>query len=343
MNLRIALLGFGNVNRALAQLIQQKAAALAADHDLTLTVTGISTDSHGRAINPAGLDLTAALDAYTNSTLDTLHVGASVDDTMDFVETVPADLLVEATWMDPQTGQPATDLCRAGLARRLHVVTANKGPLAFAYRELRALARSQDVGFFFESTVMDGAPVHAFGREALPVTTVTRITGVLNSTTNSILNRLEEGVPFPDALREMQEKGLAEKNPSNDVDGWDSALKTIVLANVLMGADLRPADVDRTGIAAVTIADTQNALAAGSRLKLLCEAWREGATIKARVAPTPIPLDNPLAKVDRTSSAVTLQTDTLPAVTLIEGDSTPFTTAFGVLADIVNISRGRYR
>ncbi len=343
MDLRLALLGFGNVNRALARLIQRKTEALEAEHDLALTVTGIRTHSHGCAIDPDGLDLSAALSAYDDHSLDDLHVGQPCPDAMTFIQTVPADLLIEATWMDPRTGQPATDLIRAALERGLHVVTANKGPLAFAHRELRALAAAKGVGFFFESTVMDGAPVHATGREGLPVTVVGKIRGVLNSTTNSILTRLEQGISFDEALREMQEAGLAEADPGNDVDGWDSALKIAVLANIQMGADLRPTAVDRAGIGGFTIEQVQGAVADGKRIKLLCEAWREGDSVRARVAPVPVPLDDPLAHVHRTGSAVTFESDTLPALTIIEGDSSPETTAFGLLADTINIARGRYK
>ncbi len=345
MDLKIALLGFGNVNRALARLILRKAEALKTEHDLALTVVGISTHSHGSAIDPDGLDLQAALDRYGDParSLAELDRGGGAPDLLAFVERVPADLVVEATWMDPRTGQPATDALRTALRQGKHVVTANKGPLAFAYRELRDLAARQGVGFFFESTVMDGAPVHAVGREGLPVAVINRIRGILNSTTNSILTRLEQGVPFAAALKEMQEAGLAEADPRNDVEGWDSALKIAVLANVHMGADLRPADVNRTGIVGLTIKKAQEAVANGRRIKLLCEAWREGEAVRARVKPTPIPLDDPLAHVHRTSSAVTFETDTLPALTIIEGDSSPDTTAFGLLADVVNIARGRYR
>lgn len=347
MDLKIALLGFGNVNQALAQLILRKVDALKADFDLTLTVVGISTHSHGTAINPDGIDLQAALDAY-DSSLDVLNVsdhiagGEPTTSAEDFIANVDADLLVECTWMDPQTGQPATDYCRAGLQKGMHVVTANKGPVAFGNRELRGMAKEKGIAFFFESTVMDGGPVHAIGREALPVAVVERITGVLNSTTNSILDRLEQGMSFADALKEMQDAGLAESNPSNDVDGWDSSLKISVLANTFMGADLRPQDVDRTGISGVTIKDAQGAFANGGRIKLLCEAWRDGDEVKAKVSPVAIPLSDPLAHVMRTSSAVTINTDTLPGITLVEGDSSPHTTAYGVLADIINVVRGRH-
>lgn len=343
MQIRLVMMGFGNVNRALARLLLRKADALRERHDLTLSVTGITTHSHGRASNPDGLDLQAALDAYAGDGLDALHVGEPISDTLRFAQSVPADIAVEAMWMDPQTGQPATDVLRTLLNRGVHVATANKGPLAFAYRELRDLAAANELGFLFESTVMDGAPVHLVGREALPATDILRIRGVLNSTTNSILTRLEQGAAFDVALKEMQDAGLAEADPSNDVDGWDSAVKIVTLANVHMGATLRPPDVDRTGIAGMTIEAVQTAVEQGRRIKLLCEAWRdEDGAIRAKVAPTPIPLDDPLAHVHRTSSAVTFETDTLPALTLIEGDSSPDTTAFGLLTDVVNIARGRY-
>ncbi|MCZ7544598.1 MAG: hypothetical protein M5R40_14235 [Anaerolineae bacterium] len=165
-----------------------------------------------------------------------------------FIRACPADLIFEATWLDPHAGQPATDYVRAALRAGRHVVTANKGPVAFAYRELRDQARAHDVGFFFESTVMDGAPVLGVAREGLPGCHVTRIRGVLNSTTNAMLCRMEEGLSYEAALAEMQAAGLAEADPTLDVDGWDSAVKTVVLANVAMGADLRPADVAREGI-----------------------------------------------------------------------------------------------
>ena len=160
MELKIALLGFGDVHRALARLILRKSEALRTEQNLVLKVVGISTNSHGRAIDPAGLDLQAALDCYAEGRpLDELHRGEACPDTMTFVKQVPAEFAVEATWMDPKTGQPATDLLRVALERGMHVATANKGPVAFAYRELKALADDKGVGFFFESTVMDGAPL----------------------------------------------------------------------------------------------------------------------------------------------------------------------------------------
>jgi homoserine dehydrogenase len=344
MHINIALLGFGNVSRALAPLLMRKADTLKHEYDLTFTVTGIATRSHGIAINPEGIDLAAALDSVAGGgTLTDLHQGQPVADTMEFITACPADMVMEATWLDPKTGQPATDYARAALKAGRHVVTANKGPVAFAYRELLELARQQDRGLFFESTVMDGAPVLGIGREGLVAATVQRIRGILNSTTNYVLTCLEEGILFDDAVAKTQEMGVAEADPTNDLEGWDAAVKIVVLANVLMGADLRPSSVDRIGITGITSADARSALVAQERIKLLCEAVRDGDIVRASVRPMRLPLSDPLSQVSQTSSAVTIETDTLHRLTIIEGDTDPTTTAYGMLVDMINIARGRFR
>jgi homoserine dehydrogenase len=344
MNVNVALLGFGNVGRALARLLISKAAVLRDEYDLAASVTGIATRSHGSAIDPNALDLAAALKLVeAGDKLDALHTSDPVADMFTFIAACPADLVMEATWLNPQTGQPATDYARAALNAGRHVVTANKGPVAFAYRELMALAKAHQVGFFFESTVMDGAPVLGIAREALLATTVNRVRGILNSTTNYILTCLEKGIPFEEAVTRAQRIGIAEADPSTDLEGWDATVKIVVLANVLMGADLRPADVDRTGIAGLTTEDTQIAAAAGKRIKLVCEAYRDGDQVRASVHPVRLPLSDPLSQVQDTSSAVTIETDTLPQLTLVEGNTEPITTAYGMLVDMINILRGRYR
>jgi homoserine dehydrogenase len=342
VNHRIALLGFGNVLKAFAELLLRKRDYLKQVYDVELTVVGIATNSKGLAINPAGLDLAAALELVkAGKPITELHVGQPVTDALTFIEQVPADIILEATWLDPKTGQPALDYVRAALKSGKHVVTANKGPVAYGYRELRALAQEKNLGFFFESTVMDGAPLHSIAREGMLGLEVKKIRGILNSTTNSVLTRLEEGVAFDEAVAEMQRVGLAETDPSNDIDGWDAAVKINVLANVVMGAELRPTDVDRTGIRNVSIADAQTAVQAGKRIKLVCEAVREGDQVKASVRPMSLPLTDPLANIGQTGGAVAFETDVLPSITLVEGNSSPTTTAYGMLVDTLNIGRGR--
>ncbi len=346
MELKLALLGFGNVGRALAGLLLERKDLLRHGFGLSYRVVGIATRSHGVAVNPDGIDLEMALDlARRGDSLDRLHVGESLPpgDGVTFIRACPADLVFEATWLDPKAGQPATDHVRTALEMGRHVVTANKGPVAFAYRELSALAREHGVGFFFESTVLDGAPALGLGREALPGAEIESIRGVLNSTTNYILSRIEEGASFEQALSEMQAAGLAEADPSFDVDGWDSAVKITVLANVLMGADLRPQDVDRAGIRGLPEREIRETARSGRHYRLVCRAWCEGASVVTKVAPEVLPPHDPMAQVRGTSSVVAYRTDVLPELILIERDPSPVTTAFGMLADMVNVARGRYR
>ncbi len=341
---RVALIGFGAVGRAFARLLLRKHAEIRQRYDLDLRVTGIITARRGAAWDPDGLDLAAALQAVEGGgDLRALSRSPAPTETLAFIERCPADVVVEITVLDPRTGQPATDHVRAALRSGRHVVTANKGPLAFAYRELRELARSRGRAFLFESTVMDGAPLFSLVREGLPATRILGFRAILNSTTNFILTRMEEGTSFEEAVRQAQAIGIAEADPSNDIDGWDAAVKTCVLANVWMEADLRPDQVERTGIRGLRPEDLQEARREGRRIKLVCAAERgEDGAVRARVAPEAVPMEDLLAHVRGTSSVIALRTDTLKQITLIEHDPEPAQTAFGILADLIHIGRGRW-
>jgi homoserine dehydrogenase len=298
------------------------------------------TARHGGAVDPSGIDLLTAVDTYgSGGSLDELSAIPPPDDSLLFLHACPADVLIELTPLNLKDGEPAISHVRTALEKGMHVVSANKGPLAFAYRELRDLAASQERGFLFESTVMDGAPVFGVARAGLPATQVTGFRGVLNSTTNYILTRMEEGASFDGAVQAAQEMGIAESDPSADIDGWDAAVKTVVLANVLLGADIRPLDVDRTGIRHLTQRGLQTARSRGLRVKLVCRAERQDETVVAQVAPEEVPIDDPLASLSGTSSMLTLRTDTLKGLSLIEFEPEPAQTAFGVLADLINLAR----
>ena len=343
MKLRIAILGFGNVGRAFARLLLQKAPVLKSDHDLTCSIVGLRTANHGGAIDPAGIDLQKALDlSESGASLRELSTVPSPDDSLLFLHACPADVLIELTPLNPHDGEPAITHVRTALEKGMHVVSANKGPLAFAHRELRELAVSQKRAFLFESTVMDGAPVFGVVRAGLPATQVLGFRGVLNSTTNYILTQMEGGVSFDEAVQAAQDMGIAEADPSADVDGWDAAVKTVVLANVLLGADARPSDVERTGIRGLTTQELQAARAQGRRIKLVCRAeWQDGNLV-ARVAPQELTSDDPLISLSGTSSMVTLKTDTLKELSLVEFEPEPAQTAYGLLADLINLARGWY-
>jgi homoserine dehydrogenase len=176
-------------------------------------------------------------------------------------------------------------------------------------------------------------------RGSLPAANLHVLRGILNSTTNLILTRMEGGESFAQAVAYAQSIGIAETDPSGDVDGWDAAVKVAALVTVLMGIPLKPDQVERTGIRSLTSDDIQQAQLQGKRWKLVCTARRDGETVLARVAPELVGTDSPLYGVEGTSSIITFETDVLTQLSIIEGNPGPETTAYGLLADFINATR----
>ena len=342
---KLALIGFGNVGRALAELLAKKREEIRHNYGITYSVTGIATGSHGTAIDPNGIFMERALEIVAshghdgNQKLTDLSSTLPPVNTPDFIRQCDADVLFENSPVNYDTGQPAVDHIRLAIQRGMHVVTANKGPVVHAYHELAGLARDKGVKFYFESAVMDGAPVFAVFRETLPAAQLLSLRGVLNSTTNMILTQMEHGMEFEDAVAHTQQIGIAETDPSGDIDGWDASVKVAALVTVLMGIPLKPQDVDRVGIRGITKAEIENAHQRGKRWKLACSARRERDGVTARVAPEMVGQDSPLYQVNGTTSLIQFESDVLGKLTIIEEDPGPGTTAYGCLADFLNIAR----
>ncbi|MCK4975780.1 MAG: homoserine dehydrogenase [Anaerolineales bacterium] len=337
---KLAFLGFGNVGQALGYLLLNKQDEIEALYKITFSTTGIATGRHGSAINRDGIDLKRALTLMENGeSLDILPAQAHLSDSLDFIRNCAADVLFENTPVNYWTGQPAVDHLRSALSMGMHAITANKGPVVHAYRPLTELANAEGLKFYFESTVMDGAPIFSLFRGGLPVANLRSFRGVLNSTTNLILNRMEDGDSFEDAVAYAQSVGIAETDPGGDVDGWDAAIKVSALVTVLMGIPLKPDEVDRQGIRNISPSDINRAKNEGKRWKLVCMAKRDGKGIKARVAPEMVPPDSPLYNVNGTTSIVQFDSDVLGQLSVIEADPGPHTTAYGLLADFLNAVR----
>jgi homoserine dehydrogenase len=336
---KLALLGFGNVGSALADLLLRNQDVLKRVYDINYSVVAIGTGRRGFAIQPKGFDLPAVLKALENGQTLAAFSAFPVADAFDLIRISGADVLFENTPVDYKTGQPTIDHIKTALEQGMHVCTANKGPVVHAYHELKALAAKKGCQFFHESTVMDGAPIFSLFRGALPGAQLKSFRAVLNSTTNLILTRMESGQSFEEAVRYAQEIGIAETDPSGDVDGWDAAIKIAALATVLMNKPLRPADVDRTGIRAITSEMVQAARAEGKRYKLVCTAERDGDKICGKVAPELVAASSPMYALEGTTSLIQFNTDVLGELTLIESDPGPQTTAYGLLADFLNAVR----
>lgn len=333
---KLALLGFGNVGRALAVLLLRKEKELKEKYDITFSVTGIATGRHGMLVNQNGVDLNGAIELVRSGRSLNLLTSQLVNDTEDFIEKCKADVLFENSSVNHETGQPAVDYVKKALGLGMHVCTANKGPVVHAYAELQALARQNGVNFLHESTVMDGAPIFSLFREAIPASNLLSFKGILNSTTNLILQRMEGGDTFDEAVRHCQNVGIAETDPSGDVDGWDAAIKVAALTTVLMGVPLKPQDVDRTGIRNITPEMVADAKKDGKRYKLVCSAERNGDQVIGKVAPELVEMSSPLFSVEGTSSIVEFKSDVLGDLSVVEKDPGPHTTAYGLLADFVN-------
>ncbi|MEK6757314.1 MAG: homoserine dehydrogenase, partial [Bacteroidota bacterium] len=227
---------------------------------------------------------------------------------------------------------------REALTRGRHVVTANKAPAAFAYHKLIELAREKGVRFLHESTVMDGTPVFSLAREGLKGATIRSVSGVLNSTTNFVLSRMEQGESLEAAVKIAQKEGFAEADPRHDLEGWDAAAKITVLANALMGASLTPFDVDRQGITHVSVQDAQRAVQAGKNLKLICKAWRDADTVRARVKLEEVERGHPFAPIHESGSILMIETDLLAPFIITETNPTLYDTAYGVINDLLTVA-----
>jgi homoserine dehydrogenase len=334
---KLALVGFGNVGQALARLLLRKAPELRDKYDLNFSITGIATGRHGSATDPHGLDLQRVLEiASQHGDISSLSAQDAPEDTLGFIRACEADVLFENSPVNYETGQPAVDHLRTALACGMHAITANKGPVVHAYRSLSQMAAKKGRKFFFESTVMDGAPIFSLFRGALPGARLLAYRGILNSTTNLILNRMEQGETFEAAVAYAQSIGIAETDPSGDIDGWDAAVKVAALTTVLMDIPLKPTQVIREGIRGITAEKIDQARLSGKRWKLVCSAHRVDKGVEAQVAPQMVERNSALYGVDGTTSIVEFETDVLGKLSVIEADPGPHTTAYGLLADFLN-------
>jgi homoserine dehydrogenase len=349
MTVALLLVGYGHVARRFVGLLEESRAALEA-LDVRPVIVGVVTRRHGAAFDGAGLDARCLADLADGRSPGAATAPSAVE-SIARLRTLDAEtrVLVETTTLDVQSAEPAISHVRTAFAAGAHVVTANKGPVALAYRALADEATRAGVSFLFEGAVMDGIPVFNLVRETLPACDVLGFRGVLNSTTNYIIGAMDRGEAFDAALRRMQEAGVAEADPSLDVDGWDAAAKTAALANVLMDARITPADVDREGIGPDTAARAAAARRDGRCLKLVASAARvagdgvnarvAGGGVNARVALAALPPDDPLAQVDGQANA--LELDTWPAgrIVVTQRDGGLEKTAYALVSDLVTVAR----
>ena len=331
--LRLALLGFGNAGQAFARLLSEKRPTIFERYGTEISVTAIVTGRHGSWVDPQGIDLAAALSQVSQGRF----IADSGHTAMEVVASGDYDVLVEMTPLNIRTGQPAIDHIRGALARGKHVITANKGPVAWAYDELKTLATANDCRFYCETTVMDGTPVFNLCDLTLRMAEVTEVSGILNSTTNFILEELAAGKDYDGIIARGRQLGFIEADAATDIEGYDAAAKITALLNVLMHAAMTPDKVDRTGIEHITVADIEAAADRGNVIKLLCRGWREDGQVHASVKPVEVPKGDLLATIDSTSSVVSITTDLMGKLSVVEHAPLIEQTAYGVFSDLLRV------
>jgi homoserine dehydrogenase len=338
-HIRLTLIGFGVVGQSFAELLANKQQYLQQRYDTRLTLVGLANARHGFIYRADGLDIPLLLQLAKEGRSLTEHPEAVHGNTaLEGLQATDADILIEASPTNLRDAEPALSHIRAALTKKMHVVTANKGPGALAANELFALAREYGVQLRMEAAVMAGTPVISTIREGMAGAKITSLRGILNGTTNYILSAMASGRDYAEVLADAQAQGYAETDPTSDVEGYDAAAKTMILAALVFNHPLRVEQVERQGITAITSEQVQAAIDAGMRIKLIASLRQnpDSDELIASVKPLALPLQtDPLARVDGAMNAISIQSDTLPEVTIIGPGAGRMETAQGLLADIL--------
>jgi homoserine dehydrogenase len=341
--LRLLVLGYGHVAQAFLPLLASRSEWLGRELGIRPVITGIGSRSRGLYIHPEGINadlLSREQDppGWFSST------GMCVETVEAFIQKgkrAGASLFIELTTLNPQDGQPALMHIRKALEAKMDVITANKGPVAYAQVELQSLARRRGVQFRFESSVMDGLPLINLAEFTLPAVGIQSFRAILNSTSSLVLNMIEQGYSLDEAIRKAQQIGVAEADPWYDLDGWDAVMKTTILANTLLEGQFTPHMVEREGIRDLTSDEICAAALAGSPFRLVSQAHRKHGVLIAEVRPRRISADDILHVGKGTTGVISLETEAMGIITLVEHEPGVMQTAYGVLSDLITIQRKR--
>ena len=338
---RVAICGFGRVGRAFAELLERKEAQLARDYGLAIRATAIA-DIGGCAVDPDGLAVGDVIrHVGTGAAIETCPgVGRPGMTGVEAIRSGIADILVETTPTNFVDGEPGLTHFRAAIDSGLHVVTASKGPMVVRYGELRDLAASKGVRIMTSAATAAALPTLDVAFTCLAGTEILSVEGILNGTTNYILSRMQiEGAAYAEVLAEAQRLGIAEPDPSFDVEGRDTANKVLLIANGIYRTELSLSDIPVEGITGVTPEMLERAAARGMVIKLVGRAERRDGQVAASVGPVELPATHPLATVNGSEKAISYLTDTMDRVTVSGGKSSPVGAAAALLKDVINLER----
>jgi homoserine dehydrogenase len=341
MQFKLAFIGYGTVGQGLTEILLEKKDMLAEKYDFHYKIVAISDIIKGAIYDEGGLDMEKILGLVKKGKkLDEYPTGIKGMDSIATIQETNADTIIEVTYTDVKTGEPALTHIKAALNAEKNVVSTNKGPVVKQVIELLDLAALNNVHYGFEGVVLAGTPVLNLAKFTLAGNKITGFKGILNGTTNYILTRMEEGMSYDDALKKAQELGYAEADPTGDVEGLDALGKVVILSNVVLGKNLSVNDVQRKGITGITGDDVKKAKAEGKRWKLIGSAEiQSDGSVKAKVSPEKLLLSDPLAGVCEAINALTYYTDELGPVTIVGPGAGRRETGFSLLIDLLEINR----
>lgn len=337
--IKLVLCGLGNVGRAFVDLLAERREDLASRYGLALELVA-AADIGGAAMDGNGLDPAALLAHLAGGgAVETLaRAGRPGVSGPEAIRESGADMLVETTPANLTTGEPGRGHVLAALEQGMDVVSANKAPMVLFYKEVHELAARMNAGVHISAATAAALPTLDVGRVCLAGATIVEAEGILNGTTNFILTRMRrDKAAYADALAEAQSLGIAETDPSLDVEGRDTANKMVLIGNRILGADLELGDVSVMGITGVTPADIEAAESRGKVIKLVGTARRgDTGAVAVEVGPKELDASHPLAQIDGSEKAISYLTDTMDRVTVSGGKSSPVGAAAALLKDIVN-------
>ncbi|MFK5927653.1 MAG: homoserine dehydrogenase [Desulfuromusa sp.] len=342
MKLKLALIGFGVVGQGLVEILLEEQQKLKQQYGFECQVVAVSDKLKGSAYHPDGLDMGKLLAMVKNNQSLSDYEGAETTgwDSLTTITKSNANTIVEVSWTDVQTGEPAITHVKTALAAGKHVTMTNKGPVALAAKELGELAKQNNVMLKFEGTVMAGTPAINLCLNNLAGAGITEIQGILNGTTNYILTEMENGMEYAAALQKAQELGYAEADPTGDVEGWDALAKVVILSNVVLNYPLTKDQVEREGITKITSADIAKAKQQGKRYKLIATMKvQSDGSVKGSVKPEKISLSHPLAGVSGPTNALMFRTKYVDDITIMGPGAGKAATGFALLADLIEINR----
>ncbi|MBN1332135.1 MAG: homoserine dehydrogenase [Synergistales bacterium] len=341
MDLRIFLVGFGNVGRAFSALLKDRVASILCSSGVNLKLAAVATRSKGTACHDEGLEISHLLESeritgrVDSSGQKGVLVGKPV---VDMIEGLDFDVLVECSSPDLERGEPATSYIMMALDKGKDVVTSNKGPLFHNYHILSEIASQRKASFLFEGTVMTGTPVFSLFRRCLIGSRVLRIEGVLNGTSNFILDMMKRGSSFERALMEVQRRAYSEPDPFLDIDGWDSASKASIIAQVLMDAPFTPfSEISIEGIRTLDPDLFIRADRMAGSVRLICRVEKQADSYAISVKPEILPSNHPLCSVSGITNGALFMTDTIGEICITGAGAGPLQTAHALLMDILSL------